>query len=441
MKDKDPVTILNLGCPKNQVDGETMAGLLAQAGYALTDRLEWAGTIIVNTCGFIEKARQESIDAILAAAEQKTKGRCRRLLVTGCLSQAYYQELKKALPEVDGFMGTGAVDKVVELVEGKGPLFPSPKSYDGLAETGRLPSTYPYGYLKIAEGCNHRCSYCVIPQLRGPLRSKDPAQVLAEANMLVAGGIKEIILVAQDTTQYGLDFARQSRLPELLTQLETVAGLSRVRLLYCYPEGITDELLQVMARSPIFCRYLDIPLQHSHPYILKSMGRRGGEGAEALLEKLRLHLPGLALRTSLIVGYPGEKPMHFRHLLAFVRRAKFDHLGAFVYSQEERTAAAKIEEQVPRRIKEWRYRQLMSVQQEIVFARNRQFIGQEFSVLIDAVSQGRAWGRSYREAPAVDSSIIFPAEGRRPGDFAAVRCTDYSGYDLLGEIDSGKPRE
>ncbi len=433
----DRIAVVNLGCPKNQIDAETMSGLLAEKGYQLTGRPETADIIVVNTCSFIDKARQESIDQILAMAEYKKRGRCRQLLVTGCLAQMHHKELAKELPEVDGFLGTGSVDKIVELLEGKRAIISSPEMYDGLAETRRLLSTYPYGYLKIAEGCNNWCSYCLIPQLRGRLRSKERSQVLTEARLLVEKGIREIILIAQDTSQYGLDINGKSQLPELLLDLEKIPGINWIRLLYCYPDHITDELIDVFAASAKLCRYLDIPLQHSHPAILRSMGRKhSGEGARELIQKLRQRVPGIVLRTTFIVGYPGETPEHFQNLLDFVRWAEFDHLGAFIYSQEEGTRAAAIKAQVPARIKNSRYHQLMALQQQIVLERNQQLLGRKFTVLIDSVQSGLAYGRSYREAPEIDSNIIFPAIANKIGDFVRIRCTSCDGYDLLGEIDN-----
>lgn len=434
----DSIAIVSLGCPKNQIDAETMSGLLAEKGYQLTPSPETADIIVVNTCSFIDKARQESIEQILTMAEYKKTGRCRLLLVTGCLAQMHHEDLAKEIPEVDGFLGTGSVDKILELIEGKKAVISSPEMYDGLAETRRLFSTYPYGYLKIAEGCNNWCSYCVIPQLRGRLRSKERRQILTEARLLAAKGIREIILIAQDTSQYGLDIYGKSMLPELLLELEEVPGIHWIRLLYCYPDHITDELIDVFAASAKLCPYLDIPLQHSHPAILRSMGRkRSEEGARELIEKLRQRVPGIALRTTFIVGYPGETQEQFQDLLDFVRWAKFDHLGAFTYSREAGTRAAAMKAQVSAATKNRRYHQLMSLQQQIVLERNRQLLGRKFTVLIDSVQSGLAYGRSYREAPEIDSNIIIPAIATKPGEFVQIRCTGCDGYDLMGEIDNG----
>lgn len=433
----DTIALVNLGCPKNQIDAETMSGLLAGEGYRIIADPSLASTIIVNTCGFIHEARQESIRQILAMAEYKKIGHCQRLFVTGCLAQRYLQELQTELPEVDGFLGTGNVDKIVQLLLGKSPRPAAPEEYDGKAESGRLFSTFPYAYLKIAEGCNHWCSYCVIPQLRGRLRSKERGQVLAEAEKMALSGIAEIILIAQDTSQYGIDFSGQSQLPELLKSLEEIDKIKRVRLLYCYPDHISDDLIQVIANSEKVLPYLDIPLQHSHPDILASMGRlRKGMDLRGLVENLRQSIPGIALRTTFIVGYPGETDEHFQHLMDFAAWAEFDHLGAFMYSREEGTRAAKIRGQISSRVKRQRFDELMRLQQDIVLRRNANMTGERFSCLIDSVENGEARVRSYREAPEVDSCIILrDVRGYRAGDIVPITCIGFEGYDLVGVID------
>jgi len=413
-----------------------MLGLLMEKGYQVTHLPERAEIIIVNTCGFIDKAQKESVNQILAMAKLKQTGQCRQLIVTGCLSQRYYEELSHELPEVDAFLGTGNVDKIVDCISNNQSLLGHPGMYDGLAETQRFISTFPHSYLKIAEGCNNCCSYCVIPQLRGPLRSKDRRQVITEASRMVEGGIREIILVAQDTSQYGIDLNGKSELPELLADLESVEGINWIRLLYCYPDHITDQLIEVMANANKLVKYLDIPLQHSHPDVLVSMGRnRKGKPGRDLIQSLRDRIPGIALRTTFIVGYPGETDEHFQHLLDFVQWAKFDHLGAFMYSKETGTRAAKILNQIPAKIKTQRYHQLMQVQQKIVLERNSHLVGKKLTALIDSVEEGQAVGRSYREAPEVDSVIFFPAKGHKPGDFVKITCTEFDGYDLMGVMD------
>lgn len=429
----DKVAVVSLGCPKNQIDAETMLGLITEAGFRNTHHPQGAEIIIVNTCGFIDKARQESIEQILAMAENKEKGRCRQLIVTGCLSQRYYDELRQELPEVDAFLGTGNVDKILSVIANGRSLLGPPEQYSGNAEVQRVYSTYPYGYLKIAEGCNNWCSYCVIPQLRGRLRSKPQTQILAEAQRMVQGGLKEIALIAQDTSQYGLDFSGRSQLPDMLKELEQVKGIGWLRLLYCYPDHINEALLTAMANSAKLCKYLDIPMQHSHPDILMSMGRnRGGMRGRELIELLRRHLPDIALRTTFIVGYPGETEEHFQHLLDFIRWAQFDQLGAFVYSREEGTRAAGIKEQVPARVAARRYHELMQTQQQIVLAKNQEQIGKIFTVLIDRIENGQAHARSYQQAPEVDGSVLFASGAHKEGDFVRVKCTGVQGYDLMG---------
>lgn len=431
----EQIAVISLGCPKNQVDAETMSGLLVEGGYRITTRLAAADVIIVNTCSFIGKAREESIERILAMAQYKKKGRCRQLLVTGCLAQMHQEDLARELPEVDGFLGTGGVDQILSLLQGERTILLPPDNYSGLAERNRLFSTYPYGYLKIAEGCDHSCSYCVIPKLRGPYRSKDPAQIIAEGKRMAAAGLKEIILVAQDTSLYGRDLPNSS-LATLLPALEEIEGVHWLRLLYCYPEHITDELIDLLTASAKICRYLDIPFQHSQPAILRSMGR-GVNKPKELIEKLRRRIPGVALRTTLIVGYPGETPDQFQELLDFVRWAEFEQLGAFTYSREKGTRAAALKPQVPEAEKKRRFHALMSLQHKIVLTRNQNLVGQIFCVLVDRIEEGRAYGRCYWQAPDVDNQILFPAAACTPGDFVRVRCTGFDGYDLLGEIDNG----
>lgn len=426
------VAIINLGCPKNLIDAETMLGLLAEAGYQIINQPGLADIIIVNTCGFIDKARKESIEQILAMASYKQKGGCRQLIVSGCLSQRYYDELSQELPEVDAFLGTGNLDKILTVVESNCSQLVHPEQYNGMAETRRYYSTYPYGYLKIAEGCNNRCSYCIIPELRGKLRSKPRDQILAEAKRMAKKGIREIVLIAQDTSQYGVDLSGHSQLPNLLRDLDEINEIGWLRLLYCYPDYIDEEFLATVANSVKLCKYLDIPLQHSHPDILTSMGRNRGRSGRELIELVRKYISDISLRTTFIVGYPGETEEQFQHLLEFVRWAEFDHLGAFIYSQEEGTRAALIKEQVPPQVKSRRYHELMLTQQQIVLKRNGLLIGREFNVLIDTIRQGKALARSYREAPEVDSFIIFPVEEQRVGDIVKIRCTGFQGYDLLG---------
>lgn len=430
------IAIITLGCPKNLVDSETMAGLLAAEGYDLVALPQQADAIIVNTCGFIGEARKESVETILEMAQFKND-KCSKLYVTGCLSQGNSRDLMKEIPEIDGILGTGSVDRICELLAGQKEIFLPPNCYDGRAETNRLLSTYPYGYLKIAEGCDNHCSYCVIPQLRGGLRSKEIKQILAEVDRMAAIGIKEIVLIAQDTSQYGVDIDGKSHLRQLLMTLESSSYEGRFRLLYCHPDHITSELIDFFAISNKFCCYLDIPFQHSHPEILANMGRAQGLPPRELVARLRDRIPNIALRSSFIVGYPNESEMHFLDLLDFINWAKFDHVGAFPFSPERGTKAGMMSGQVSAKVKKKRYHRLMTCQQQIVSSRNESLKGKTFHVLIDNVRQGVASGRSYREAPEIDSSILFPSYQWVQGDFVQVKCSGYRGYDLLGEIDNG----
>lgn len=433
------VALVNLGCPKNQVDAETMLGILARGGYQVTPRLEEAQVIIVNTCGFIGPAKEESIEKILEVAQYKEVGQCETLVVSGCLSQRYHKSLASSLPEVDLFLGTGQVDKIDVLLEGSASLVGKPDDYNSLAEEHRLFSTWPHGYLKIAEGCNNNCSYCVIPRLRGKLRSKDPHQVLREAQRLMAGGVKELVVIAQDISQYGLDYAGKSDLPSLLRQLDNLVGdKAWIRLLYCYPDHITTELLEVIAQAKSICKYLDIPLQHVHPEILGSMGRfRSRQDPLDLIAKIRRAVPEIALRTTFIVGYPGEREHHFQGMLDFVKAAQLDHLGAFIYSPERGTKAARLPDQVKRGEKSRRHALLMEAQQRIVFRRNELLVGRNLKVLVDGPqSQGLWIARSYREAPEIDSHVIVQGNVS-PGNFYQAEITGSNAYDLQGVIRDG----
>lgn len=428
------VAMVTLGCPKNQVDAETMLGLLSRRGYAVTAHLDQAHIIIVNTCGFIDKAKRESWAAIAQLAQFKTRGCCRQLIVAGCLAQRYHRQLALMFPHVDAFVGTGNVDKIVQVVAKGRNALTRPRAYDGKADAARLVSTFPWAYLKIAEGCSNRCAYCLIPRLRGPLRSKPLEQVASEAQRLADEGYREIVLVAQDTSQYGVDITGRSLLPQLLRKLEALPAVGRIRLMYCHPDRITEELIGIFANATKLCRYLDIPLQHSHPDILAAMGRNNRVEAGQLIADLRRKIPGIALRSTVMVGFPGETEDHFTHLLEFVKRAQLDHLGAFAFSPQRGTRAARMPRQVPEKVKSKRYRRIMLAQQANVAARNAALTGQVFEVLVDKVAQNTCYGRSCREAPEIDSLFIF--EGKlNPGETTKVRCTGYNGYDLLGVIE------
>ncbi|MTI94497.1 MAG: 30S ribosomal protein S12 methylthiotransferase RimO [Firmicutes bacterium] len=431
------VVVVNLGCPKNQIDAETMLGLMARAGYEITTRLEEAEVIIVNTCGFIEQAKEESINKILEVAEHKKHGCCRQLIVSGCLSQRYQKQLPELLPEVDAYLGTGSIEDILDVVESNASRLGRPSHYAGVAETDRMFSTWPYGYLKIAEGCNNRCSYCVIPRLRGRLRSKNLEQIVNEAKRMLEAGIREIVLIAQDCSAYGLDTSGRSQLVSVLQALETLPGEFRVRVLYCYPDHINDDLIDFLSQSEKVVRYLDIPLQHSHPEILASMGRSNrNTDVEQLVGKLRERITGIALRTTFIVGYPGETETHYQHLYDFAKRMKFAQLGAFVYSRERGTRAARLPDQVPNEEKQRRYNFLMQMQQRLVQANNQSMVDSVHRVLIDYVDSRRqiAQGRGYWQAPEIDNNIVIEASSLKAGTFVDVRVNGVNGYNLRGVI-------
>ncbi len=434
---KHRVGLVSLGCAKNLVDSETMLGLLEQAGYSLTTQLEQAEVVVINTCAFIRPARQESLEKIRQLAGLKTRGNCQLLVVAGCLSQQQAGKLALLFPEVDVFVGTGDVDDIVKAVEKKRSSIAGTGNYSGRSELSRRVSTFPWAYLKITEGCSNRCSYCLIPRLRGPLRSKPQDLVIEEAQSLVNQGFAEIVLVGQDTTQYGRDFAGRSQLAGLMEKLSTQTGSTRLRLLYCHPDHIDDQLLAVIAGHENICNYLDIPLQHSHGDILNAMGRNGANDPEKLVARIRARVPDISLRSSFITGFPGETDSHFQHLLEFIRRVRLDHVGVFQYSRERGTKAARLPGQVSAARTAFRHKQLMLAQRSVVKKHNVSMIGRVFDVIIDQADRetGLCQGRSCREAPETDSVIIFDG-CCEPGQRVKIRCTGYSGYDLQGVIDN-----
>ncbi|MDT8441156.1 MAG: 30S ribosomal protein S12 methylthiotransferase RimO [Desulfuromonadales bacterium] len=438
------VSLVSLGCPKNLVDAEVMLGHLPAERYAIVTDEAQAEIIIVNTCSFIQEAREESIETILEVADYKQTGRCRLLVVSGCMPQRYRDELATELPEVDLFMGTADAPRIVELLEtaldGKG------QSHEiGLPDylydetTPRVTSSPFYSaYVKIAEGCANHCSYCVIPSIRGTLRSRSIASVVAEVERLVGEGVKEINLIAQDVTAFGAERDSGPELPALLRLLVRIDGLVWLRLLYAYPDGISDELLDLIAAEPKICNYLDLPIQHIDDRILGAMNRRVDEaGIRALLERIRTRIPDMTLRTSLIVGFPGETDQQFRKLQAFVEEGHFERLGVFRYSREEGTPAAHLEEQVADRVKLARYQRLMKAQARVSFRKNRQLVGRIEPVLIEGYSEETELllrGRSVRQAPDVDGQVYITAGQAEIGDIVNLKITDSSEYDLIGEI-------
>lgn len=449
------VLFISLGCDKNLVDSEKMLGLLSESGYTIVEDEAEADAIVINTCCFIHDAKEESIETILEMASWKEKGRLRALVITGCLAQRYKDEIAAELPEVDAVIGTSGYTEIVPVLDkllkvsgteeaqtdGECPLVYCP-SIDLLSPSlpdKRMVTTGAYtAYLKIAEGCNKRCTYCVIPYIRGRYRSFPVEDLLKEAERLVAGGARELILIAQETTVYGVDLYGRKMLPELLRKLCRLEGLDWIRILYCYPEEITDELIQVMKEEKKVCHYLDIPIQHSEDAILKRMGRRTNRAElTALIEKLRKEIPDIILRTTLITGFPGETEEDFAQMAAFVEEMQFDRLGVFTYSPEEGTKAAVMEDQIDEEVKEARRDHIMELQQDISAAAASAMVGREMSVLIEGYlyEEDIYVGRTYMDAPKVDGNVFVRSEEEMiSGDIVPVRITGASEYDLMGDV-------
>jgi len=441
---KQKVSMVSLGCPKNLVDAEVMLGVLSQQGYEITMDEKEADVIIVNTCSFIKEAREESVDAILDLADRKHDGNCSTLIVAGCLPQRYQEELAQELPEVDIFIGTGDYPRVAEILaerqaEAGQICYVGDPNYIFDENLPRLNSSPGwYAYLKIGEGCSNCCTYCVIPTLRGPYRSRPLEALVAEARRLVDGGVRELILVSQDITRYGSDLAEQTTLAELVRQLAAIEGLQWIRLLYAYPDGISDELIELLKNEPKLCKYLDIPIQHISDAVLRRMKRRSSEQqVRDLIEKLRREIPGITLRTSLIVGFPGETVDDFLNLTQFVEKAQFDRLGVFCYSKEEDTPAADMPDQVSERVKRERHRKLMKVQARVSFRRNRALVGQIEQVIVEGYSEETELllkGRTSRQAPDIDGQVYITAGTADIGTIVACRISDSSDYDLVAEM-------
>ena len=437
------ILFVSLGCDKNLVDTEVMLGLLASRGHQMVDSEEIADVIVINTCCFIHDAKEESIQTILEMAEYKKAGSCKALIVTGCLAQRYKQEIIDEIEEVDAVLGTTSYDKIVEAIDEALAGHTSVEMTDidalPLVESKRLVTTGGhFAYLKIAEGCDKHCTYCIIPKIRGNFRSVPIERLLEEAEDLVAQGVKEIILVAQETTLYGKDLYGEKSLHKLLRELCKISGLRWIRILYCYPEEITDELIQVIKEEDKICNYLDLPIQHASDGILKRMGRRTSkEQLVEIIGKLRKEIPDIAIRTTLITGFPGETQEQHEELMEFVDEMEFDRLGVFTYSPEEDTPAAEMPDQIPEDVKEDRQAELMELQQEIAFDLAEEMIGREVLVMIEGkVADENAYvGRTYKDAPNVDGLIFVESEEElMSGDFARVRITGALEYDLMGEI-------
>ena len=437
------IFFVSLGCDKNLVDSEVMLGLLDAKGYQIVDDETQADVMVINTCCFIHDAKEESIQTILDMARYKEEGRLKALVVTGCLAQRYKQEIIDEIPEVDVVLGTTSYDKIVEAVEealeGKSEVELADINALPLPETKRLVTTGGhYAYLKIAEGCDKHCTYCIIPKVRGNYRSVPMERLIKEAQELADQGVKELILVAQETTVYGQEIYGEKSLHKLLKELCQIKGIRWIRLLYCYPEEIDDNLIQVMKEEPKICHYLDLPIQHASDAILKRMGRRTTQAELVeIVNKLRREIPDIVLRTTLISGFPGETQEDHEELMGFVDEMEFERLGVFAYSQEEDTPAAEFPDQVPQELKEERRDEIMELQQEISYDKGTDRIGQELLVMIEGkVADESAYiGRTYGDAPKVDGYIfVQTGELLMTGDFAKVRVTGALEYDLIGEL-------
>ena len=437
------ILFISLGCDKNLVDTEVMLGLLASRGYEMTDDETQADIIVINTCCFIHDAKEESIQNILEMAEYKKSGRAKALIVTGCLAQRYRQEILDEIPEVDEVLGTTAYDKILDAVDaalaGKQEVMLSDIDALPLPDTKRLVTTGGhFAYLKIAEGCDKHCTYCIIPKIRGNFRSVPMERLVKEAEGLAEQGVKELILVAQETTLYGKDLYGEKSLHALLRELAKISGIRWIRILYCYPEEITDELIQVMKEEPKVCHYLDLPIQHANDEILKRMGRRTSKQELVdIIGKLRREIPDICLRTTLITGFPGETKEQHEELMDFVDEMEFDRLGVFTYSPEEDTPAAVMPDQIDEEVKEARQAELMELQQDIAFDNAQDMVGREVLVMIEGkVADENAYvGRTYRDAPNVDGLIFINTdEELLSGDFARVKVTGAVDYDLIGEL-------
>lgn len=433
------VGMISLGCPKNQVDGEALLAKLAAAGYQIVNEIENSDVMIVNTCGFIEDAKREAIDTILEVAQYKEAGVISALVVTGCLAERYQDEILKEMPEVDAAIGIGANADIVKVCDKalcgiKTSNYPN-KCYLPIDDERLLSTPSHWAYLKIAEGCDNRCSYCAIPGIRGKFRSRKIESVVDEAKSLVNRGVKEIILVAQDTTKYGQDLYGEYSLDKLLKELVKIDGLEWIRLFYCYPQRITDSLIEVIANEEKVCNYIDIPLQHSDTTVLKNMNRVGdGNDYRVLLDKMRKAIPDLALRTTFMVGFPGETDEQFENLCDFVKDMKFDKMGCFTFSPEEDTPAFDMDNQIDEDVKKRRQEVLMNAQYSITEASNKSRVGNVYKVIIDSFADGKYIGRSYMDSPEIDSGIIFTSNKKlNIGDFVNVKITDFDGYDLIGE--------
>lgn len=442
MKEKTKIGFVSLGCPKNQLDTEVMLHDLMEAGYEITGEDIEADIIIVNTCAFIESAKQESIDNILDVAWLKTNGKLKGIVVTGCLSERYRGEVMSEMPEVDALLGVGSVHNIVEAVKAveAGEHYQSFQDKDTCPLGGeRIVTTPEYtAYLKIAEGCDNRCTYCAIPNIRGKFRSRLPEDIVDEAKQLEKLGVRELVLVAQDTSRWGYDLSGKYELPELIRQICAATSIPWIRLLYCYPDKITDELIEEIRDNPRVVKYIDLPIQHISENVLRRMNRHGGSVAvREAVARLRAAVPEIILRTTAIVGFPGESEEDFEELCEYIKQSRFDRFGAFTYSREEGTPAADFDDQIDEQTKQDRMDKIMAIQLEIVAEENEKKIGREYSVICegyDAVSEAY-FGRSYADAPEIDGKIYFTSSKKiAEGQFVTVKITETLDYDLVGEV-------
>ena len=434
---------ISLGCAKNLVDTEVMLGIMREHGIDITNEPSEADILIVNTCAFIQSAKEESITTVLGMADYKETGRCRSLIVAGCLGQRYGQQLLDEIPEADAIIGTGAWSRIMEVIEatlkGRRLLIAGKDDTIYDAKTPRLRTTPNYtAYVKIAEGCDHCCAFCAIPLIRGRFRSRPMEDIVAEGHELAAAGVRELVLIAQDSANYGVDYYQKPMLPTLLRELAKIDGIAWIRVLYSYPKYFTDELIEVFATEPKVVKYVDLPLQHAHDAVLRSMNRPDTRaGMEELIAKLRARIPGVAIRSTFIVGFPGETDAQYQTLRRFVEKQRFDKVGIFTYSEEEDTAAAAMGKKVSEEVMQERYHDLMSLQSKISEEINIGLEHQELDVLIeghDAEQSGIAVGRSYREAPEVDGQIYIEGDAESaPGEIVRVRLLQGFTYDIVGE--------
>ncbi len=441
MATQKTIGMISLGCPKNQVDAELMLDKLARAGFAISGDIEGCDAVIVNTCGFIEAAKVEAIENILDMAEYKKSGDIQKLIVTGCLSERYQYDIRKEMPEVDAVVGIGENANIVQIVDEVlgGDLVEAFADKELLPLTGGRILTTPdyWAYLKIGDGCSNNCAFCAIPEIRGKFRSRSIEDIVDEAKTLAAQGVKEVVLISQDTSLYGRDLYKENKLPELLTAISEVGGIEWIRFLYCYPERIGDELLDVMAANPKVCHYLDIPLQHADKSVLRGMHRPGDrETFENLIKKIRKKVPDMVIRTTVMTGFPGETDEQFEELAEFVKAMKFDNLGCFAFSPEEGTVAAEREDQIDEEVKVHRQDLIMQLQHDIVLENNKKFLGKTLKVLVDGYNSydDTYVGRFYGQVPDIDGTVLFTSPRElTPGEFVDVTVLGFDEYDLTGK--------